>query len=144
MRNRIVIIAMAIFILFFLINPVRYYLYDKEIDIIPDHLDYHRAINDSLTSRIQDEAAEHNCRNIIRPVVKIKDQPASLPNLVEDINLAIASYENWRLSVNDNMREKMIRRQEDYINKWGGLIGGEGMRYILDFLHYRDFRLLQE
>ena len=135
MRNRIIIVIMVILILIFLINPVRYFLYDEDINEIPDHLDYHRAINDSLTSRIQEEAAKHNCRNIIRPVIKVKDQPASLPSLMEDVNLAIASYENWCLSVDDEMRQKMIRRQEEYINKWGDKIGGEGMKEILEQKH---------
>ena len=135
MRNRIIVIIIIIVILVFMINPIRYYLADKNLAVIPNHLDYHKAINDSLVSKINSKAASHNCRNIIRPIVRIENQPESLPNLVEDVNLAIASYTKWNLSVDDSMRAKMKQRQEEYIQNWGGIIGGKGIKEILNKKH---------
>jgi len=111
--------------------PVKYYFTDKTITAETSFISYEEAIIDSLPKIIKIKAEEYGCKNFILPVKDIKDVPASIHTITEDINLALSSYRRWTVQVTEEQKNEMIKRQEEKIRKWGALLSGEDIQQIL-------------
>lgn len=132
MKIKYVIIILSVAIILSLIFPTIYYFENKEIQSLPEFVSYEQAIYDSLPQKIETKAAQYNCRNYILPVSIVQNNPGDLPSIVEDLNIALTSYPNWKLSVSKRIKEKIMSRREDQLTKWGGMLSGSELKNILN------------
>ena len=123
--NLKVIIVLIVLIIISAIFPVMYHYRDKTIKSIPDHVDYNKAVHDSLTTLIILNAGNNRCTGHIIPVRNIRGENISLKYLINDINLALAAYENWKLLTDAQTRKEIKERSEERFKKWGGMMDGK-------------------
>lgn len=123
--NLKLLIFLIVLIILSAIFPVIYHYKDKSIEKIPEYIQYHDAVHDSLPKLIVYNASELNCHGHIIPVRIIRSDNISLHYLISDINLALANYENWKLLTDAQTRKEIKERSEERFKKWGGMMDGK-------------------
>lgn len=120
MKWKIVFILLAIGAAISMISPLRYHFTDKDIDRLPPYISHYQAV-DSLAVLLSEEAGRHNCRDYIRPV-ELEGGSESLPNLRTDLNLVLAGYDRWSVSVDEREARAIRERHDQVLSQWGGII----------------------
>lgn len=129
-----IIIILLIAICLSAIQPIVYFYRDKNIKEIPKHISYNMAI-DSLTIQLQQKAKKNNCNGFIIPINEVKNNTPFISSLRADINLVLASYENWNLKVDKTIQREMKKRFEENMDKWGSLLTGNELLKMLKQQH---------
>ena len=131
MKWKLSFTALIILIVLSMVNPIKFHFSGKEVYEIPTHTTYEKAILDSLPKLIKELALEHNCENFILPISEIENKPASLPSLIEDINLALGTYQKWKLIVDEFQKAKMKKRFEKNMSDWGSMLQSSTINNML-------------
>lgn len=107
-----------------LIYPVRYYGFSKKtVAPPPEFVSYQEALIKTLPGKIVDAAKAEKCRGYIIPVDRVERTSVipDLPSLINDVNLALAGYDGWKLCVSEDTKKQMMQRAEECFAQWAGL-----------------------
>jgi len=125
------IIILLVLLAIAFIYPLIYHFTDKEVGHIPEFISYEEAITKKLPEQILLEAEKHNCKNFILPLTNLPNVPSHLPFMIDDINLAISTYDKWKLAVDNIQREQIKQRLDTNLEKWGSMLSSEDMYKII-------------
>jgi|SRR3989339_130391 len=112
------------------IFPVYHKIKGPTIIPEPVYNSYDSAISVQLATEINNLAKENKCAGYIRPLAEIDGNEPAIPNLREDLNLALASYKKWDLLLLDKARDEMKSRLDKNMKIWAGVLNGEDYRRI--------------
>ncbi|MFQ5825583.1 MAG: FHA domain-containing protein [bacterium] len=132
MKPKVFVLILIGAIILTAVYPIKYFYTDKNIGLLPNFTTYEIAINDSLSQKIQNNAIKHNCQGYIIPVATVEGPDNSLPYFKEDINLALASYKNWQLTVDEKTQAEIKKRFDNNLKNWGLLFSGDELQKILN------------
>jgi len=117
------IILIAICICLSAIYPIIYHYAEKEVAELPEFILREEAIV-LLAEGIQEKANEMNCKGYIIPIKIVDYDDSSLTFLKEDINLALSSYKNWQLTVDETTKKEIKKRFTENLSNWGAMLSG--------------------
>jgi len=130
-KSLYIIIIILAFIIISLIYPIINYYTDKSIPPIPDHNTYKNVVSKILPDSIISKAERNKCRQYIVPVEQVTGDISSFRGIKDDINIALVSYDKWKLRVNKTEAVKMKKHLEERFEKWGAFTNPQEFGYLL-------------
>lgn len=112
--------------------PFLYSFLDFTVQPLPKYTQYSTAMCDQLPTQIQAAAHEARCNGNIIPVKNVDGPQPLLESLMYDVNLAISTYDGWRLTLDESTRKAMVDVIDANLTKWQHLFSSEQIQNLLE------------
>ncbi len=143
-KNITVIAAFVVAIALSSVYPLINHYTDKTIPPLPAYHSYDNAIQ-ALRDSVVTKATRNKCkRKFIFPVQKIQGTQTlirNFPSILEDVNLALASYRKWKMAVTTHEKAAMRQRYEENVEKWKNLINFKDVKKSMNQQAQNDFNI---
>lgn len=130
-RKKITYSFIAVLVLLFTVRIILKFA-KPDVNDFPSFTSYEEAIYKRLPEKIRKKAKYYNSKGRIVPLNNIEGKTKELSYLLEDLNLAISSYEGWKLHASDEIIKDMQERLNTTIKKWGKILSPDILRRIVE------------